>query len=69
MLFYILLTPFFLLFFQFLNEWPSRFAPVARLPPSLADMNPRQRHALEIYLNDCRDLFAEWQIFKGHGPS
>ncbi|XP_057532983.1 protein MAIN-LIKE 2-like [Amaranthus tricolor] len=30
----------------FLNEWPSRFAPVARLPPSLADMNPRQRHAI-----------------------
>ena len=69
MLFYMLLTPFFLLFFfQFLNEWPSRFAPLARLPP-LANMNPRERHALELYLNDCKDLFAEWKAFKGHGPS
>ncbi|XP_057529708.1 uncharacterized protein LOC130808243 [Amaranthus tricolor] len=33
----------------FLNEWPSRFGPLARLPAKVADLNPRQRHALEIY--------------------
>ncbi|XP_057543246.1 protein MAINTENANCE OF MERISTEMS-like [Amaranthus tricolor] len=38
----------------FLNEWPSRFAPLARLPP-VVEMNPRQRHALDVYLNDCKD--------------
>ena len=55
-------------FFQFLNEWPSRFARLAILPP-VAEMNPRQRHALDVYLNDCKDLFAEWQEFKGQDPS
>ena len=57
---YVLLTLFFLLFFS--------ISQLARLPP-LAQMNPRERHALELYLNDCKDLFAEWQAFKGHGPS
>ncbi|XP_057535249.1 protein MAIN-LIKE 1-like [Amaranthus tricolor] len=52
----------------FLNEWPSRFAPLARLPP-VAEMNPRQRHSLDVYLNDCKDLFAERKTFKGQDPS
>ena len=55
-------------FFQFLNEWPSRVAPLARLP-IVAEMTPRERHALDVYLADVKDLFAEWQAFKGHGPS
>ncbi|XP_057519402.1 protein MAINTENANCE OF MERISTEMS-like [Amaranthus tricolor] len=52
----------------FAKEWASRFAPVARLPTRIADLNSRQRHALEIYLNDCRDLFDEWQIDQGQSP-
>ncbi|XP_057524392.1 protein MAINTENANCE OF MERISTEMS-like [Amaranthus tricolor] len=52
----------------FLNEWPSRVAPLARLPP-VAEMNPQERHTLDVYLNNVKDLFAEWQAFKGHDPS
>ena len=55
---YVVNAVFAFLLFQFLNEWPSRFAPLARLP-HVAEMNPRQRHALDVYLNDCKDLFAE----------
>ncbi|XP_057532944.1 protein MAINTENANCE OF MERISTEMS-like [Amaranthus tricolor] len=44
----------------FAKEWASRFSPVARLPTQLADLNSRQRHALEIYLNDCRELYDQW---------
>ncbi|XP_057542492.1 protein MAINTENANCE OF MERISTEMS-like [Amaranthus tricolor] len=52
----------------FAKEWASRFSPVARLPTRLADLNSRQRHALEIYLNDCRELYDQWQTDQGQGP-
>ena len=45
-------------FFQFLNEWPSRVAPLARLP-AVAEMTPRERHALDVYLDDVKYLFVE----------
>ena len=57
MLFIILFTLFFLL--QFLNEWPSRVAPLLRLPP-VTDMSSRERQAVDLYIDDVRDLFAEW---------
>ena len=69
MMFNILFTPFFFLFFlQFLNEWPSRVAPLVRLPP-VAEMTPLETHALDVYVSGIRDLFAKWKAFKGHGPS
>ena len=68
MLFNILFTPFFFFFLQFLNEWSSRVAPLLRLPP-VAEMKPRERQALDVYVDDVRDLFVEWQAFKGHGFS
>ena len=58
MLFNILFTPFFPFFFQFLNEWSSRVASLARLP-AVAKMTPRERHALDVYLGDVKDLFVE----------
>ena len=57
MIFIILFTLFFLL--QFLNEWPSRVAPLLRLPP-VTDMSSRERQAVDLYIDDVRDLFAEW---------
>ena len=56
MLFNILFTPFF--FLQFLNEWLSRVAPLVRLP-RVAEMTPRERYVLDVYVSDIRDLFAE----------
>ncbi|XP_057530033.1 uncharacterized protein LOC130808597 [Amaranthus tricolor] len=53
---------------RFLNEWSSRVAPLLRLPP-VAEMKPRERQALDVYVDDVRDLFVEWQAFKGHGFS
>ena len=47
---------FFLL--QFANEWPSRVAPLLRLPPAV-DMSPRRRQAVDLYIDDIRDLFSE----------
>ena len=56
MFFIILLTPFFLL--KFVNEWPSRVAPLLRLPP-VVDMSPRERQSVDLYIDDIRDLFAK----------
>ena len=58
MLFNILFTPFFFFFLEFLNEWSSPVAPLVRLPP-VAEMTPLERHALDVYVSDIRDLFAE----------
>jgi hypothetical protein len=34
----------------------------------VVDMAPRERQAFDVYLDDLRDLFAEWQAFRGHDP-
>ena len=63
----------FLCFFvQFLNECPSRVAPVLRLPPIALIytlMSARERQAVDLYVDDVKDLFAEWKAFKGHDSS
>ena len=30
-----------------------------RVLPLVTEMNPRERHALDVYFNDVKDLFAE----------
>ena len=45
-------------FFFVSNEWPSRVASLLRLPP-VAEMSPQERQAVDLYVDDVRDLFAE----------
>ena len=63
----ILLKPCFC-FLQFANEFLSRLAPLIRMP-AIADMTPRERQTADVYMEEVRDLFAEWQAFTGHDPS
>ena len=55
------------LFLQFVAEFPSRLAPLLRIP-SLVQMTPRERHAADMYMDELRELFEEWQAFRGHNP-
>ena len=48
---------------QFLAEWPARLAPLLSMGP-VEQWQPRDRHTAEGYLDELRDLFAEWQAFK-----
>ena len=66
MLFVILLKLFFSL--QFANEFPSRIAPLLRMPV-VVDMSPRERQAADLYIDEVRELFADWQASKGQDPS
>ena len=45
---------------HFANEFLSRIAPLFRMP-AIVDMNPRQRQTADLYMEEVRDLFAEWQ--------
>ena len=55
------------LFLQFAAEFPSRLAPLLRMP-SIVQMTPRERHAVDMYLDELGELFEEWQAFRGHNP-
>ena len=45
-------------FLQFPNEFPSRIAPLLRMP-TFVDMSPQERQAADLYIGEVRDLFAE----------
>ena len=53
---------------KFANEFSSRIAPLLRMP-SIIDMTPRERQTADFYVEEVRDLFAEWQAFRGLDPS
>ncbi|XP_057538035.1 protein MAIN-LIKE 1-like [Amaranthus tricolor] len=53
---------------QFANEFPSRIAPLLRMPV-VVDMSPRERQAADLYIDEVRELFADWQASKGQDPS
>ena len=63
----IFLKPF-ICFLQFANELPSRLAPLIRMP-AIADMTPREGQTTDVYMEEVRNLFAEWQAFTEHNPS
>ena len=46
------------LFLQFANEFPSRIAPLLRMPANV-DLTPRKRQTVDLYMEEVRDLFAE----------
>ena len=52
---------------QFAAEFPTRLASLLRIP-AIVHMTPREGHAADMYLDDLRELFAEWQAFRGHNP-
>ena len=43
---------------QFANEFPSRVAPLLRMP-TIVDMTPRERQTVDLYMEEVRDLFVE----------
>ena len=40
--------------------------PLMRMP-AIPDMTPWERQT--VYMEEVKDLFAEWQAFTGHDPS
>ncbi|XP_057529404.1 protein MAIN-LIKE 2-like [Amaranthus tricolor] len=51
----------------FAAEYSARLAPLLRMP-AIAQMTPRKRDVADMYLDDLRELFAEWQQCRGRSP-
>ena len=49
---------------QFVNEFSSRIAPLLRMS-TIVDMTPWERHIADVYVEEVRELFVEWQAFRG----
>ena len=47
---------------QFANEFPSRIAPLLRMPP-IVHVTHRERQTADFVVEKVRDLYAEWQAF------
>ena len=49
---------------QFANEFPSRIAPLLRMP-AIVDMSPRERQTANLYMEEVRDYLPNAKLLKG----